>query len=606
MRPTHRLLLPLLVLLPCALAAAPAHDYERVEHHTYHIEPQGTGFSLRSSSDIRHTFLSERSTATTTFALVERYYDRISDLDGGLGGWRFTLGDLTSHVNPAGDAFLSDATVRPITLSKRAKVGDVLHYTCEREYAGLEYLPIITVPSINYLHEYTITFQHPSDVKVSFEFFFPHGAVPYTLENTDPEETTLRFTDLEQRSEIPGYGFNGSHASVLVVLTRNGTTVSCTTPAAVAGWYFSQCAHRPVLGPRFDTLLSTQLNRAATPAAKLRVIGDYVRSTVRYIADEADINAFIPRHPDTVLARGYGDCKDRAYLVATLAARYNIPVSMALVSTAQEPPFASTHFQLYNHMICAWRQGERWVFTDPTAKYCEFGNLPASDTETRALVLDPSNPTLVMIPPTGADTSIKIDLRATLGALKQGSARIVLRNGYKQQAEAALERLTGIERENFLSNMITAEFQKLSFDNITVDSVTNDAVFCSAVADLSLFVIASPTRHYIPQLPFALPPNSLLDRANDTFQLALGEPTSVALRIELDAGGGTIQPLEASFGSDVGAFSASARQSGSIVQCNYRLRAPRRFLADAEKQTFLSFCQKLFAAKREMFIIARQ
>lgn len=605
MRHLRSLLPALLLLAPLSLAAAPAHDYERNEEHIFYIEQEEAGFSLSSKSDIHHRFLTERSTTVPGFSVAERYYDKITSLRGWLGSWRFELSDLPKHMNPAGDAFLSDATIRPISMETRPEIGDEIHYIYERKYLGIEYMPLLTIPSYNYLHEYSVTFEHPKDVKVGFEFFFPRGPVPYTVDESDPERTTLKFVNLEPSEELPGFSFNGIHAKVLVNITQGGKTISSTTPESFARWYFSQVPERPTLSPRFDTLLAAQLGRATAPAEKLRIIDDYVRANVRYIADEAAINAFVPRHPDTVLGHGYGDCKDRAYFVAAVARRYNLPVALTLVSTEQEATFKGTHLQLYNHMICAWKQGEKWIFIDPTAKYCEFGNLPHTDTETRALVLDPAAPQLVTIPPTGADTSISITLRANLADLKKGSARIVLRNSYKQAAQAAVDKLVGVEQENALSAMITTEFQKLSFDDIKVDTVTDDAVVCSAVADLSPFVIASPTRHYIPQLPFALPPSAMLDRARDTFQLALESPTSIALHIDLEAPSGTLQPLQTSFGDATGAFAASARQSGSTVRLDYRLNVPRRILPDREKQAFLSFCQKMMATKREMFIIAK-
>ena len=154
---------------------------------------------------------------------------------------------------------------------------------------------------------------------------------------------------------------------------------------------------------------------ATTPREKLKAIHDYVRTNIRYIAEEDDYGAIVPRSPDLVLQRGYGDCKDRAYLISALAAEEGINVDMTLVATNPTPTFAnSTYIHQYNHVICSWNDGTKRVYFDPTSKYTEFDNLPYSDVESTALVLDPKNPQMVRLPRPNQNAAIEVELRGNL------------------------------------------------------------------------------------------------------------------------------------------------------------------------------------------------
>ncbi len=150
---------------------------------------------------------------------------------------------------------------------------------------------------------------------------------------------------------------------------------------------------------------------------KLRAIYDYVRSNVRYIADEQSLGAIVPRPPSFVLEKRYGDCKDKAFCVSQLAQKFGIPAYMALISTDPEPELKDTHMSMYDHAICCAELDGKTVFMDPTCKYCEFGNIPNSDIENQALIANPAAPRFVPMVPlperkTTVDVRIESDIQS--------------------------------------------------------------------------------------------------------------------------------------------------------------------------------------------------
>ena len=73
----------------------------------------------------------------------------------------------------------------------------------------------------------------------------------------------------------------------------------------------------------------------ASPAAadRLTEAARFVQDNIRYVGEELGEGSYVPRRPKTVLARGYGDCKDKALLLVVALRRLGIEAAPALVST---------------------------------------------------------------------------------------------------------------------------------------------------------------------------------------------------------------------------------------------------------------------------------
>lgn len=100
-------------------------------------------------------------------------------------------------------------------------------------------------------------------------------------------------------------------------------------------------------------------------------------SRIRYLADEADLNAFIPRHPDTVLRNGYGDCKEMANLMRALLAEKGVATGLALVHSPGRPQMHPDFPSLsaFNHVILYRRAEDGTVrYYDPTLASADPGS----------------------------------------------------------------------------------------------------------------------------------------------------------------------------------------------------------------------------------------
>ncbi len=129
---------------------------------------------------------------------------------------------------------------------------------------------------------------------------------------------------------------------------------------------------------------------------------------VRYTGVELGEAALVPRSPAEVLARGYGDCKDKATLLVALLRRAGVPAYVALLRAGPgqdvEPELPGIgHMGSFDHAI-VFVPGTPALWIDATDPYSPIGELPPGDQGRLALVASPNTRALVRTPV--ADASV--------------------------------------------------------------------------------------------------------------------------------------------------------------------------------------------------------
>jgi hypothetical protein len=207
--------------------------------------------------------------------------------------------------------------------------------------------------------------------------------------------------------------------------------------------------------------LAAQLTTGmADPAQKCRAIYRFVQSNVRYVAVELGIGGFQPHPAPEVMARRYGDCKDKVTLMLCLLHEAGLDGYAALVRTrsAGEVDTALINFGQFNHMI-AWVPiaGRDW-WLDPTAEYCDADYLPAEDQGVMALVLVP-NASRFLVTPTYAPESNTFDrrVRAKLGAdgALSGTLELRGRGELSMRLRAAFTTRSPSEQQEFADRLLS-------------------------------------------------------------------------------------------------------------------------------------------------------
>jgi len=161
---------------------------------------------------------------------------------------------------------------------------------------------------------------------------------------------------------------------------------------ALAAW-FADLAQAAVAPAACPAELSASAGPGA-PAQRIAVLARAVQQTVRYVAIELGMQRWVPDPAAVTWQRRYGDCKDKAALLASALAANGIDARLVLVCTRQRwevDPGSPDPLQ-FNHCIVAigWpdgnppgaatvqgRSGRRWTFFDPTDTNTPLGSISA-------------------------------------------------------------------------------------------------------------------------------------------------------------------------------------------------------------------------------------
>ncbi len=580
-------------------------SYDHVS--VFEIKAKNEGFSLNSKTEISIKHLSKRSTDISYYFIPEPFYSSVYKLAAKLGEKRLGKSTFSFTYPKSKDVFLQDGKIHILNLPRKIKQGEQLFYSYRKSYSDLTFLPIIKIPNLDYLNSYKIIIKHPSDVKPEFSFFLPAGDVEYTIKPVGKKQTELIFSKIDKRRSLPYFPFNGMHAAVLVKLMRGQSLINSASPESFMEWYGKQISLTPSLALDSESALSAAIPIAENDLSKLRLIHDYVRENVRYIADTRAMGAFIPRQPDITLGRLYGDCKDKAYAISAIARNYDIKVNMALVSTEPDYSFKNDiHITQFNHVICQYNDGENDIFFDPTAKYCEFGNLPDGDIGTHAFILDPDGYRYAKITKPNNLPGIELIVDAEMDSLIRAKATITLRNDYLGDAVRALNELKKIDLENYLSNLITSHFYKISVDYFSLIEQRQDAIIFQATADLSKFLISSKTKTYIPRTPFTVFDNQILEREKDDYSIYLDNAFRAKFILNLKADGFSGKATDTQIGTtNLAGLNVSVTPEKDSFKITYDVNIENKIYHDKNKKLFIEFCKSYYTNKTNLIALER-
>ena len=174
---------------------------------------------------------------------------------------------------------------------------------------------------------------------------------------------------------------------------------------------------------------------AKTELEKIRAIGTFVQN-LQYISIDIGVgfgNGYRPRPSNMVLARGYGDCKDKATLMRAMLKSLKIE-AYPIVIYSGDPNYVRAEWaspSQFNHCIIAVKIGDetkaasvithpklgRLLVFDATDPFTAVGDLPDEEQGSQALIIAGDNGGLATMPITPPEfNSMKRNIEVTLKA----------------------------------------------------------------------------------------------------------------------------------------------------------------------------------------------
>jgi transglutaminase-like putative cysteine protease/Tfp pilus assembly protein PilF len=240
----------------------------------------------------------------------------------------------------------------------------------------------------------------------------------------DVETITIENGPIEAYRDIP------AHVPSDVVLYPQIEFSTGTTWQQIASEY-ARLANDKMRLEDVQAVVANLNTRGGSRTDVIRRIVTALHKNVRYTGIEFGESGLIPQFPSETLKRKYGDCKDKATLLAAMLRAAGIPANLALVDSGpgQEINAELPGMGLFDHAIvyvpASGTDSELWV--DATAKYSRVGDLPTMDYGRWALIVDEHTSALKKIPELRATENFHRETREFTMA-EYGPAKIVEKN----------------------------------------------------------------------------------------------------------------------------------------------------------------------------------
>lgn len=127
--------------------------------------------------------------------------------------------------------------------------------------------------------------------------------------------------------------------------------------------------------PELNHLADSITQGITSDSDKVKAIFYWVQDNIKYVAFEAGMGGFIPREAALVCDRKYGDCKDMASILYYMISSIGLPAYYTWIGT-RDIPYAYSEVptpSVDNHMICAYFDGNDYIFLDATGTETPFG-----------------------------------------------------------------------------------------------------------------------------------------------------------------------------------------------------------------------------------------
>ncbi|MCC6216375.1 MAG: DUF3857 domain-containing protein [Polyangiaceae bacterium] len=382
---------------------------------------------------------------------------------------------------------------------------------------------------------------------------------------------------------------------------------------AMATWYWGLARDQLDLDDETRKLAREITQGANTDLEKVQAVYRWVITHTRYVALELGIHGFKPRRCVQTVARGWGDCKDKATVIVTLLKELGIPATLVIVRTQQRGDLSDRVASLaaFDHAIAYVPSLD--LYLDGTAEHAGIRELPRMDFEAVGLQVNDGAGKLVRLPSHDPEADVvRRDVRASVGA--GGSARLEMSVEVRGADAPDWRRRYHAEatrRERIVADL-AAEHPGITLLPGAAGLSTGDLTDTERPVSLELRGTApSFARKEGKALAMNVTPNvrlvptyaSLSERKQDVRILAFSTLADT-YTIELPAGAKVVALPPAARGeSPFGRYSVEVVESGRTVTVRSRVALTRTRVPPAEYAAFRRFCEEVDRAMTTRLVV---
>ena len=316
-----------------------------------------------------------------------------------------------------------------------------------------------------------------------------------------PQTWTFEVRDIPAVADEPLRPPEAAVAGRLVVRIKTGNPDSRSLAGwpDMGAWYDGLCKELRAPDEAVSKKAAELAAAGADTLAKLRALAEFAQKEIRYVAIQIGIGGFKPHSASSVLGNRYGDCKDKATLLAAMLQAIGIESYYIIVNAFRGSVNMASPVSLYsfNHVILAIRLPDdvpdagldsvvrharlgRLLVFDPTMPTTPLGRLPFYLQDNTGLLVAEGGGELIPLPRPNPESNL-LDRKAKLvltsdGALAgeiQEIRRGSLADSYRYQLQTSTEAERRKLLETFLSRSL-ASFTLQGYDIKNLDNTQAD------------------------------------------------------------------------------------------------------------------------------------
>lgn len=305
---------------------------------------------------------------------------------------------------------------------------------------------------------------------------------------------------------------------------------------AVYRWYRDIAKDRYTVDTAIEETVEQLTADLVTPDDKIRAIYHFVASQIRYVGIELGQGAYQPTPANQVLSVRYGDCKDKTTLMIAMLDIVGIEAFPAMLNPT---PYQRIDLELpslgqFSHLVAAVpREGGGYVWLDPTADTCSYGDLPARNRGRKGFVIRNDQGEFVDIPVSTPESNrLIVDTKIVLtgDGMVQGIMQIDTLGQYNIEARLEYKQVSPSAWKDTLAVGLSKQFPGVRVDSVQI----------SDLADLNVPVrlnVAFTAENYVELvgngLVFPMPSDEFSDYAEIFAAVARQHPLDLSYPMQM-------------------------------------------------------------------------
>jgi hypothetical protein len=640
-----KLLICTFLYLACIFLYAEDHGISYSINYEYNLKEDKNQVYLELTEVESYKYLTKESLKIRSFTFDESYNTELKSVSYTYDFLPITnLNTYSTYQN--GDSFSSNIKKHYVEMNREPRINAVFEIKKRYKIRDLSFEPMVFIPNYDNLQKVNISLKLDKKYRVEPKFFFFGDSLKYTVDTTK-KGISVCFDSLKFSEILPYTDYKGLNAYVYFQIYQMDQLINYANTEEYFKHYLQSFSSYNEKFPDFlrmckyydkadtthdytkyvdysdsydqtlakvsklqnNTLTNiksmiTELERSETELDKLAKIYSFVRANIRYIAIQDSIHNIVPHEPISVISNGYGDCKDLAYLIHSIAKAYSIETNMALVNSKYRMDKDNVNPSLFNHVITVYRKSGKSYYLDATCPYYFFGEMPESFYGLNYLLLEENNVKMYDFPQKTEKPSLQAYFITDLDSLQNSECTLKLRDDYRIITQYNEKQSNDTDFENNLNKLLSDNIPYVKFTEVRVESRSDSLYTIKAKADLRTFFISSKNRFYLRKFPFNQYYTEMDKRNKDNFKFYMADHNDIVLDIALkNKVNFQGEALNLEYKGNRHTLSFDKNQK---IQIRYRNEMLRQSYPAAAKSEIQDFIRKLYQKKNDMIIITKE